>query len=140
MVGPESVDEAYDEGVITEVISPAAVVPEEGARAILAELALNRVRSGGLWLTRPTRWDRYDRPWEDAAHPGEAGLIGSIQVAHGTPTKYEITIARVTITALGSQLGFSARALSNEALGFGGLTLTQCARASMSSPPKPYRF
>ena len=139
-MGPEDVDEAYDEGVITEAISPAAVVPEDAARAILDELALSRVRSGGLWLTRPNRWDRYDRPWEDASHPGAAGLIGSIQVAHGTPTKYEITIARVTITVLGSQLGFSARSLSDEALGFGGLRLAQCARAVISSPPKPYRY
>ena len=139
-MGPKDVDEACDEGVITEVITPAAIIEEQAAEVILHELALSRVRSGGVWLTRPNRWDRYDRPWEDASHPGAAGLIGSIQVAHGTPMKYEITIARVTITALGSQLGFSARSLADEVLGFGGLTLAHCARAAMSSPPKPYRY
>ena len=35
--------EAYDEGVVSEVIRPAAVVPEESARAVLVELALRDV-------------------------------------------------------------------------------------------------
>ena len=61
--GPIGRDEAYDEGVITGVIRPAAVVPEEAARAILVELSFNSVRADGLWLAEPSRWYRYDRPW-----------------------------------------------------------------------------
>jgi hypothetical protein len=139
-VSLDSVDEVYDEGVITEVIRPAAIVPEEAARAILVELSLNDVLAGGLWRGEPSRWNRYDRAWTGIDDPGESGLIGSVQVAYGTPTKYEITIYRVTITRLGSQLGWSVQSLSDEALGFGELTLGQCPRAALTLPPKPFRF
>lgn len=135
-----ALDDPYDEGVITEVIRPAAIVPEEAARGILVELSLNSVHAGGRWLGEASRWNRYDRPWESGADPGAAGLIGSIQIAYGTPTKYEITIYRVTITLLGSQLGWTVQTLSDEALGFGDLTLAQCPRAALQTPPKPFRF
>lgn len=132
--------DAYDEGVITEVIRPAAIVPEEAARAILIELSLNSARTDGLWLAEPSRWARYDQPWDDADLPGAARLIGSIQVAYGTPTRYEITIYRVTITTVGAELGWTVQSLSDEALGYGDLTLAQCPRAALTPPPKPYRF
>src|SRR6185369_17613527 len=100
-------DVAYDENVVSEVIRPAAIVPEEAARAILVELSLNSVHSGGLWRAEPSRWNRYDRPWASTQDPGEACLLGSIQVAYGTPTKYEITIYRVSITRRGEELGLT---------------------------------
>jgi len=56
--------EAYDEGVVSEVIRPAAIVPEESARAVLVELALRDVQNGGVWQSEPSLWSRYDRPWE----------------------------------------------------------------------------
>ena len=133
----DHLDAAYDEGLISEVIRPAAIVPEEAARAILVELSLNSVRSGGLWLGEPSRWHRYDQPWAD---PEGSGLIGTLQVAYGTPTKYEITIYRVTITRLGRDLGWTVQSLSDEALDFGDLSLAQCPRAALSAPPKPFRF
>ncbi|MEZ5159179.1 MAG: hypothetical protein R2687_10140, partial [Candidatus Nanopelagicales bacterium] len=34
---------------ITEIIRPAAIVPEEAARSILVELALRDTNNGGLW-------------------------------------------------------------------------------------------
>jgi hypothetical protein len=130
----------YDDGHVTEVIRPAAVVPEEAARSILVELSLNGVDAGGTWLAQPSRWDRYDQPWSGPQDPGPAELIGSIQVAYGTPTKYEITIYRVTVTQRGSQLGWSVPALCDEALGYGDLSLAMCPRAQLAAPPKPYRF
>lgn len=136
----ETIESTLDDGTVTQVIRPAAVVPEEAARDILVELSLNNVQTGGLWLSEPSRWSRYDRAWQHRDDPGEAGLIGTIQIAYGTPTKYEITIYRVTITKLGSDQGWTVRALSDEALGYGGLSLAQCPRATMSTPPKPYRF
>jgi len=136
----EGLDDTYDEGVITEVIRPAAIVPEESARAILVELSLHSVLAGGTWLAEPSRWSRFDRSWDSAGAPGSSGLLGTIQVAYGTPTKYEITIYRVTVTRLGSDLDFSVASLSDEALGFGGLTLAQCPRVAMAAPPKPYRY
>ena len=62
--------EMYDEGVVTEVIRPAAIVPEESARAVLVELALRDVQYGGLWLSDPSRWALYDAPWGAPGQPG----------------------------------------------------------------------
>ena len=78
--------EMYDDGVVTEVIRPAAVIPEESARAILVELSLRDVLNGGLWMADPSRWARYDRPWRGQGDPGDSALIGTIQVVYGMPT------------------------------------------------------
>jgi hypothetical protein len=129
------------EASITEVIRPAAIVPEEAARTILVELSLHDVRSGGHWLANPSSWHRYDRPFVDDPSPGqEPHLIGTIQIAYGTPTKYEITIFRVSVTRFGSEQGWSVRSLSDEALAFGDLSLADCPRACVNDPPKPFRF
>ena len=137
---PIGLDEAYDEGMITEVIRPAAVVPEEAARAILVELSVNSVHADGLWLAEPSRWYRYDRPWPSENPDDATGLVGALQIAYGTPTKYEITIYRVTITRLGASLGWTVSSLCDEALGFGDLSLEECPRAALVAPPKPFRF
>jgi hypothetical protein len=135
------VSEAYDEGVISEVIRPAAVLPEEAARAVLVELAIRDVQADGLWSAQPQLWRRYDRPWDGPQEtPGTAELLGSIQVAYGTPTRYEITIYRATITRLGATNGWTVQALCDEALGFGGLDLANCPRADLRPPPGPFRF
>lgn len=138
----QPMNELPEEGSITEVIRPAAVVPEEAARTILVELSLRDVRSGGLWLANPSSWHRYDRPFPDAepAPDQEPRLIGTIQIAYGTPTKYEITIFRVSVTRFGGDQGWSVQSLSDEALGFGDLTLADCPRAALNPPPKPFRF
>ena len=132
--------EAYDEGVVSEVIRPAAIVPEESARAILVELALRDVQNGGLWQSEPSLWSRYDRPWQSYGNPAGAELIGTVQVAYGTPTRYEITIYRVTVTQFGTDNGWTVASLCDEALGFGGLDLANCPRATLGAPPKPFKF
>jgi hypothetical protein len=135
------VSEAYDEGAISEVIRPAAILPESNARGVLVELAFRDVHNGGHWDAQPTLWRRYDRPWDGpGGGVGTAELIGSIQVAYGTPTRYEITIYRVTVTRLGRTHGWSVESLCDEALGFGGLDLASCPRATLSPPPRPFRF
>ncbi|MDQ1705931.1 MAG: hypothetical protein QOF18_2297 [Frankiaceae bacterium] len=133
--------EAPDEGVVSEVIRPAAVIPEEAARTILMELALRDVRVDGLWEAEPTVWRRFDGPWDGVnGTPGTAELLGTIQVAYGVPTRYEITLFRATITKLGSQSGWSVSDLCDEALRFGGLTLETCPRADLKPPPRPFHF
>lgn len=133
-------DELSDEAVITEVIRPAAIVPEEAARSILVELALRDVSNGGCWLADPSRWARYDMPWRGPGDQGDSRLVGTIQVAYGTPTKYEITIYRATVTRHGSNLGWTVTRLCDDALAFGGLDLATCPRASLKPPPRPFRF
>jgi hypothetical protein len=132
--------EAYDEGVVSEVIRPAAIVPEDSTRAILVELALRDVQNGGLWQSEPSLWSRYDRPWESYGNPDGAELIGTIQVAYGSPTRYEITIYRVTVTRCGTERGWTVASLCDEALAFGNLDLSRCPRASLGAPPKPFKF
>ena len=133
-------NEAPDEGAVTEVIRPAAVIPEDAARTILMALALRDVRVDGTWEAEPTVWRRFDRTWDGPnGTPGSAELLGTIQVAYGVPTRYEITLFRATITTLGSQQGWSVTDLCDEALGFGGLTLAECPRAELAPPPSPFR-
>lgn len=133
-------DAAYDDTVVTEVIRPAAIVPEEAASTILIELSLNSVTSGGHWQAEPSQWNRYDTPWVSSSDAGESQLLGSIQVAYGTPTRYELTIYRVTITRRGQELGWTVESLTDEALNMGDLTLAQCPRATLAVPPRPMRF
>lgn len=132
--------EAYGDGAITEVIRPAAILPEDAARAVVSELMLRDARLGGTWVADPSSWRRYDRAW-DGAHDSEgtAQLLGNMQVIYGTPTRYEITIFRATITPYGAEQGWSVERLCDEALGFGGLTLADCPRASMAAPPPVFR-
>lgn len=133
--------EAYDEGVVTEVIRPAAILPESAARAVLVELAMRDAHGHGVWHAQPTLWRRFDRPWDDPnGGQGSALLIGTMQVAYGTPTKYTITIYRATITRFGHENGWTVESLCNEALAFGGLTLDNCPRAELAPPPKPFQF
>ena len=132
--------EAYDEGVVSEVIRPAAIIPEESARAVLVELAILDVHNGGLWQSEPTLWSRYDSPWEAYGSRGSAELIGTIQVAYGSPTRYDITIYRATVTKFGTDNGWTVVKLCDEALAYGNLDLASCPRASLNAPPKPFRF
>jgi hypothetical protein len=134
------VSEACDDGAVTEVIRPAAIIPEDAGREILAYLAFRDVRMGGLWWAEPSAWKRFDRPWNGADRgPGTAELLGTLQIIHGMPTRYEITLFRATITLAGRQLGYSVTSLCDEALAYGGLTLATCPRAELRPPPQPYR-
>jgi len=134
------VAETQDEGVVTEVIRPAAVVPEEAARAVLMQLALRDVRIGGVWDSEPALWRRFDRPWSNGQHDATdpSQLLGTIQIAYGVPTRYEITIFRATITKVGQEHGWTVEALCDEALTYGGLTLATCPRADLKPPPQPF--
>ena len=132
--------EVYGDVAVTEVIRPAAVLPEAAARVVLVELALRDVRSGGHWASSPTLWQRYDRPWNGVGNPGDSELLGSLQVSYGTPTKYAITIYRATVTSFGAMHGWSVEALCDEALGYGGYSLAQCPRADLKPPPKPFKM
>lgn len=137
--------EVYEDVAVTEVIRPAAVLPEDAARQVLVELAHRDVRSGGCWASSPALWQRYDRPWNGAGgiegpSAGDALLLGSLQVSYGTPTRYAITVYRATITSFGRGYGWSVEQLCDEALGYGGYTLAQCPRADLKPPPKPFRM
>jgi hypothetical protein len=132
---------AYGDEAISEVIRPSAVLPEAAARAVLSELVLRDARSEGEWVAEPTSWQRYTGRWDDLdGGPGSAQLIGTMQVAYGTPTRYEITVFRATITTFGAAEGWTVSALCDDAFRHGGLTLESCPRADLAAPPRPFRM
>jgi hypothetical protein len=134
------VNESLDGGEVSAVIRPAVRLPEWEARAVLVELSLRDVRNGGHWHAEPARWTRYDQPWNRAGNAEQARLLGTMHVAYGTPTAYEITIYRVTITPAGTTAGMTVQGLCDEALGFVRLTLASCPRVDLMDPPEPFKF
>jgi hypothetical protein len=125
----------------TRVIRPAAVLREQEAAKIQAALESNDVGRGGVWNAGPGLWQRYDKPWDGAlGHVGTARLVGTIGVIYGSPSRHEITIYRVTVTDDGAAVGWSVESLCDDALAFVGLTLEDCPRAQLASPPAPDPF
>ncbi|NHC45001.1 hypothetical protein [Motilibacter aurantiacus] len=116
---------------MAEVIRPAAILPQGAARGVLVEIARRTTSRGGVWGCEPTLWSRFDRPWASPTDPGDARLVGSLQVAHGTPSRFETTVYRVCVTLHGTELGWSVHSLCDETLGFGGTDLASCPRAAL---------
>jgi hypothetical protein len=135
------VSETMGDGAVSEVIRPAAVLPEEAAQAILMALTQRDVRVGGCWLSEPTRWQLYDGPW-DAADGGQGGaqLLGTLHIVYGTPTRHDITVYRSTVTQAGVDAGWSVSAVCDAAFAYAGLSLDSCPRAALAAPPKPFRM
>lgn len=130
-----------DRVAVTEVIRPAAILREDVARSILVEVSVRDVASGGVWQATPTAWTRWSGPWTGRGTPPDGiRLVGRIEIAYGTPSRYEVTIYRVSITQFGVEQGWTIAGLTNEALGYGGVTLAECPRADMPPPPKPMRI
>lgn len=132
--------ELDDDGIVTEVIRPAAIIPETAARVIVRELEARSPASGGVWTATTRIWQRYQAPGTDGQGRATAPLIGAMEVAYGTPTRYEITIYRATLTSVGTAAGWTVESLCDEPLSFGGLQLATCPRASLRPPPQPFRF
>ncbi|HET7310340.1 MAG TPA: hypothetical protein VFJ17_03350 [Mycobacteriales bacterium] len=131
--------EQYDHGVVSEIIRPAAIVPEEAARQILATLQAQSLSKGGCWVATPRQWCRYDTSGVDSLGRPIGELIGCIEAVYGATTRYEVTLYRVTVTPLGTATGWTVENLCDEPLSYGGLTLATCPRAQMQPPPKPFR-
>src|SRR5438046_396949 len=102
-------------GTLGDHVTPA--VPVDGKREAPEALARGPLGAGGHWDATPTTWHRYDRPRDPSdPAPMDTRLIGTLQVAYGTPTKYEITVYRATITRLGTDAGWTVESLCDEAL------------------------
>jgi hypothetical protein len=120
----------------TRVIRPAAVLRAQEVKRVLDALTELDVATGGVWNVNPGMWQRYDKPWDgEGGMIGTSKLVGTIGSAYGTPTRYEITLYRVTVTNHGTANGWTVESLCDEALGYAGLTLASCARAELRDPP-----
>lgn len=53
--------------------------------------------------------------WLTRDDPGEAQRVGALGIAHGTPTRYDVTIYQVMITQLGQAAGYTMQSLCDEA-------------------------
>jgi hypothetical protein len=116
----------------TAVIRPSAVLTAERAVEIIKELEMRDVSKGGLWSATAGLWQRYDHPWDGPGGThGTAMLVGTIGAVYGTPSKYDITIYRVTVTEHGIRQGWGVESLCDDALKFVGLTLATCPRTSL---------
>ncbi len=126
----------------SEVIRPAAVLRQVEAQQVVAALSNLDVAKGGVWIVNPGLWQRFDHAWDGpGGMAGSSRLVGTIATTYGAPTRYEITIYRVTVTVHGQDLGWNVESLCDDALGYAGLTLRSCSRAELKSPPRhdPFR-
>ena len=135
------VAETQDEGVVTEVIRPAAVVPEEAARAFLMQLALRDVpprRTLGhrartvaplrpLVGRAPTTRPSPRSCWADPGRLRRADPLRDHHLpGHDHPGRQE--------------QGWTVEALCDEALAYGDLSLASCPRADLKPPPQPFQL
>ena len=131
--------EHYGNGTVSEIIRPAAIVPEEAARMILARLQAQSLDRGGHWVATTRQWCRYETPGVDSNGHPLSELVGCIEAVYGATTRYEVTLYRVTVTPVGTAAGWTVESLCDEPLSYGGLSLASCPRAKMQPPPKPFR-
>ncbi|HTR69177.1 MAG TPA: hypothetical protein VMH41_02995 [Mycobacteriales bacterium] len=124
-----------------EVIRPAAVLRQLEAERVLDALTLLDVATGGIWNVNPGLWQRYDKPWDgEGGLSGTSRLVGTIGAIYGSPTRYDITLYRATVSAHGRDLGWTVESLCNDALGYAGLSLATCGRAELRNPPRADPF
>ena len=123
----------------TTVIRPSAVLADRDAKRVLDELERRDVSKGGVWSASVGLWQRYDVPWADG-HKGASTLLGTIGAVYGSPSKYDITIYRVTVTDAGVAQGWTVERLCDDALQYADLTLASCPRTTLTSAaPDPFR-
>ena len=123
------------------VIRPSALLKDQDAHRVLLALEDRDVSKGGVWSASAGLWQRYDRAWDgDNGSKGESQLVGTIGVVYGTPSKYDITIYRATVTEVGVEAGWTVDKLCDDALQYADLTLASCPRTTLTSPaPDPFR-
>lgn len=126
----------------TQVLRPAAVLGHRDAARIVVELQRLDVSAGGVWSATSTLWQRYDKPWSGPmGGRGDAELIGSIGVMYDSPVRSQITLYRVTLTAMGAAAGWTVERICDDALSWVGMTLASCPRAELRAAPAsdPFR-
>lgn len=124
----------------TEVIRPSAVLADQLAKQLVRELESRDVSKGGVWSANPGLWQRFDHAWDGPGGTrGTAQLLGTIGAVYGTPSKYDITIYRVTVTVFGQDHGWTVERVCDDALQYVDLTLATCPRTALSSAaPDPF--
>ncbi len=122
------------------MIRPSAILADRDARAVLKELESRDVSRGGVWSASPGLWQRFDRPWDGSnGLKGSSKLVGTVGAVYGSPSKYDITIYRVTVTDHGAANGWTVERICDDALQYGDLTLASCLRTTLGrTAPDPF--
>ena len=122
------------------VIRPSALLKDQDAHKVLMALEQRDVSKGGVWSASAGLWQRYDHAWDgESGGKGTSQLVGTIGIVYGTPSKYDITIYRATVTEHGLETGWSVDRLCDDALQFADLTLASCPRTTLTNPaPDPF--
>ena len=125
----------------TTVIRPSALLRDQDAHRVLMALEERDVSRGGVWSASAGLWQRYDLPWDgEVGSKGTSQLLGTIGIVYGTPSKYDITIYRATVTEHGLDAGWTVDRLCDDALQYADLTLASCPRTSLAAvAPDPFR-
>jgi hypothetical protein len=125
----------------TTVIRPSALLKDSDAHRVLMALEERDVSKGGVWSASAGLWQRYDKAWDgENGSRGTSQLLGTIGVVYGTPSKYDITIYRATVTEHGVDVGWTVDRLCDDALQYADLTLTSCPRTTLTQPTvDPFR-
>jgi len=125
----------------TTVIRPSALLRDQDAHRVLMALEERDVSRGGVWSASAGLWQRYDAPWDgEVGSKGTSHLLGTIGIVYGTPSKYDITIYRATVTEHGLDAGWTVDRLCDDALQYADLTLASCPRTTLTNPaPDPFR-
>ena len=123
------------------VIRPSALLKDQDAHRVLMALEQRDVSKGGVWSASAGLWQRYDHAWDgENGAKGTSQLVGTIGIVYGTPSKYDITIYRATVTELGLDAGWTVDSLCDDALQYADLTLASCPRTTLTNPsPDPFR-
>lgn len=117
------------------VIRPSALLKDQDAHRVLVALEQRDVSREGVWSATAGLWQRYDKPWDgEGGAKGTAQLVGTIGVVYGTPSKYDITIFRATVTEHGLATGWTVERLCDDALQYADLTLASCPRTTLTQP------
>jgi len=85
-------------------------------------------------------WRRYAGPWSPGADgPGSAIQLGTVSCVYDSPSRYSVTVFRVSLTIFGLHQEWTTQLLCDEAFAYAGLTLASCPRATLMPVPPPLR-
>src|SRR4051812_20328206 len=122
-------------------IRPALVLPERGARHLLAAAGHHDVARGGVFSAGPAGIQVWSGEWDGpGGSHGSAVHLGSVDWSYDTPARHYITVYRVLVTAAGADLGLTTESILTRVMALGGLT-SEGATLSMAVPPPrdPFR-
>ena len=122
-------------------VRPAIVLPDRGARALLAAAEREDVSRGGCFSAGPAGVQVWSGPWNGLlGRHGTAEHLGSVDWSYDTPTRHYITVYRVMVTTAGHAAGQTPQTLLDLVLGLAGVQTPPDALALPVPPPRdPFR-